>query len=173
MQGAGGMGEVYEAEDLKLGRRLAIKFLSRELSKDSASVERFQREARSASSLNHKHLHGRPANDTSILPCIVPKNALYFTYQYELLHPSRPGRPSIYEEMGPGFPWAPRKLAEQLGGSPEEYTRVSLAVWALAHGTATLLIAKAVPQALAGEMRSTCKRAVGALVREAGRRRAW
>jgi AcrR family transcriptional regulator len=93
---------------------------------------------------------------------------LYHAHYHELL--GEPPAAQKAQEFGPSFLWAHSKVAERVQGDDDQHLRLTLAVWALAHGTAMLLISRAMPAHLQGELRSTCTQAVASLVREAGGR---
>jgi len=98
---------------------------------------------------------------------------LYYLHEYELLFSARPARGAtlnqIFKQKRPAVELMKGKLAAQLGGPPDDYARLTLAIWALLHGTVMLLIAKTIQPQHAAEMRSVCRTSVETLLREASR----
>ncbi|MGA7382342.1 MAG: TetR/AcrR family transcriptional regulator [Terriglobales bacterium] len=88
---------------------------------------------------------------------------LFYEHAYQL---PRPAQGPIREHR-PTMALMEAKLAERLGGSPGDHTSLALALWAITHGTATILISKSIPAEHADELRSVCSSAVKAMVRNA------
>jgi AcrR family transcriptional regulator len=93
---------------------------------------------------------------------------LFYDYAYHLPRQSAGGRPAALREHRPTMALMELKLAERLGGSPEDHTRLSMALWAIAHGTAMILISKSIPPEHMPELRSVFTASVTAMVRSAG-----
>jgi AcrR family transcriptional regulator len=91
---------------------------------------------------------------------------LYYLQEHEQLRPAISRSPVI----GPGFVWLQQRLAERLGGAPDEHSSLGLALWGLAHGTVMLLISKVVPPARAAELREGCREAIKVLLKGAERK---
>lgn len=94
---------------------------------------------------------------------------LFYTYGHELLPATGPGRAKPIRESRPNFAFVEAQLAKRLGGSQDDHTRLALALWAMLHGTASLLLSRSVPEEHAPELRSACRAAVKMLLQSAGR----
>jgi len=101
--------------------------------------------------------------------------ALSHPHEYELFYasvrvfspPSRDGRLRPIRESRPNLGLMEKGLAERLGGAPEDHTRLALALWAVAHGTATMLLTKAIPSGHEAELRAAFSASVKAMLRGA------
>jgi AcrR family transcriptional regulator len=92
---------------------------------------------------------------------------LFFAGAPRLLYPGRPPAMAAWLASRPGVELMRAKLAGWLGGSPQDYVRLHLAMWALTHGAAMLLISKTVPEELSPELLRACETAVTQLVEAA------
>jgi AcrR family transcriptional regulator len=89
---------------------------------------------------------------------------LFYAYGYELLPRKGPGRPRPIRESRPNFAILEVQLAKRLGGSPQDHTRLALALWATLHGTVKLLLSKSIPEGHEAELRAACRSAVKTLI---------
>jgi AcrR family transcriptional regulator len=105
------------------------------------------------------------------------ESALHLPHEYELFYshvhhlspPKGPGKPRPIGESRPNFAFVQQRLAERLGGTPEDHTQLALAMWATMHGTVELLLSKSIPEGHEEELRTASRSAVKALLEGAGR----
>jgi AcrR family transcriptional regulator len=100
---------------------------------------------------------------------------LHYLHEHDLFVGGKPRSKNklnqTVKQSRPVVEFMKARLAAQLGGAPDDYTALTLALWALLHGTAVLLITKAIPPQYAAEMRAACSKSIDTLLRE-GRRAA-
>jgi len=90
---------------------------------------------------------------------------LFYQHAHQLPRPAQVDRTVPLREERRTMALMEAKLAEHLGGSPEDHTRLSLALWALTHGTAMILISKSIPAEHTPELRSAFSDAVKTMIR--------
>jgi len=91
---------------------------------------------------------------------------LFFAHQDDLFHEVRRKNLPVQQEPRPGVELSKKKLAEWMGGAPEDYVELQLALWALAHGTAMLLVSNTARDDSAAELRRATQKAVSVLLDE-------
>jgi AcrR family transcriptional regulator len=82
---------------------------------------------------------------------------LFYVHAHDVSPPAAENPIPPIRESRPNVGFMEERLAERLGGLPEDHTRVALALWAVAHGTATMLIARAIPVGHEGELRTAMR----------------
>jgi len=90
---------------------------------------------------------------------------LFYSHGSLLNPPKRRGSPAPIRRSRPNFAFAEQVAAKQLGGSPEDHTQFALSLWALLHGSASLLLSGAIPGGHEAEFRAACRTGVKSLIR--------
>lgn len=89
---------------------------------------------------------------------------LFYSHAQWLSPPKAAGSPRPIRESRPNFAFTEQRLAERLGGRPEDHTQLALALWATLHGTTMLLLSKSIPEGHEEALRRACRSAVKALL---------
>jgi hypothetical protein len=94
---------------------------------------------------------------------------LFYSHSHVLSPRKGRGAPRPIRETRPNFAFVEQVAAKQFGGRPEDYTQVALELWALLHGTATLILGKQIPEGHEEELRAATRAAVNAILDRARR----
>jgi AcrR family transcriptional regulator len=96
---------------------------------------------------------------------------LFYSHSHLLSPPRGRGEPRPIRESRPNFAHVEQLLARKLGGTPEDHTRLALALWALLHGTAMMLLNRSIPEGHEEELRIACRAGVKTLLGKASQQK--